>query len=612
MSAPVVHSPADRWDLTPFFDAFDGETRRAFQAALAADVPALAADAASLGPIGGGDDDAWAALLVRYEDVLARDSHLGCYVGCLASADASDPRFTQAEAKLASARAQLQKVKVELRRALGGASAEAFAAFVARPDLAGTQHALGRLRHEARFAMPAALEGLAADLGVDGIGGWGRLYDVVSSKLTFEVESPVGTKRVVSMSQRRSLMADGDRRVRESAFRGGNVAWAGVGDVAAAALNHIAGTRHTLHARRGVAHFLDEALDDADMSRATLDAMMDAVKRAAPLARRALDIKARTMGVPAVSWFDMEAPLPVAPSARVPWARGVELVKGSFDRAYPSLGKHFTAMLERRWIEAEPRDDKRPGAYCTTSELSGDTRIFMTFQGSLGDVSTLAHEVGHAFHSENLRGLRVLAREYPMTLAETASTFAESLLADGLLADPSLEPAQRALLLGGIARDTAAYLLDIPTRFFFEQRFYEERKAGELDASRLCELMTAAQREVFGDALAPGGEDPWFWASKLHFFIPEVMFYNFPYTFGFLLSRGMYARYLQDGAAFFPRYEAFLRATGSGAAQDVAKSALGADLEKPQFWDDAIATLKGPIDELEAVIPTLVPTLVAT
>src|SRR5690606_16147409 len=149
-------------------------------------------------------------------------------------------------------------------------------------------HALGRLRHEARTSMPAALEGLAAELGVDGLSGWGRLYDVVSAKLHFTMTTPDGASRAVPMAQRRSLRADADRAVREAAFRGGNVAWEGVGDGVGAALNHIAGTRHTLHARRGQAHFLDEALHQADISRRTLDAMMEAVAAGAPLARRAL------------------------------------------------------------------------------------------------------------------------------------------------------------------------------------------------------------------------------------------------------------------------------------------------------------------------------------
>jgi oligoendopeptidase F len=289
----------------------------------------------------------------------------------------------------------------------------------------------------------------------------------------------------------------------------------------------------------------------------------------------------------------------------VPYERALELVRSAFGRAYPALRAHFDAMLERRWIQSEPRAGKRPGAYCTGSDLSDEQRVFMTYQGSLGDLSTLAHEVGHAWHAEVMRGTRVLARSYPMTLAETASTFAEALLADGLLADPGSTPEQRALLLGEVAGDGAAFLLDIPTRFRFETKVYEERKAGELPPSRFSELMVETQREVFGDALAEGGEDPCFWASKLHFFIPDVTFYNFPYTFGFLLSRGMYARFLEEGPSFLPRYEQFLRESGSGMAHEVAARSIGRDLESPEFWVSAIDTLRAPTDELESLLGSL-------
>jgi oligoendopeptidase F len=407
------------------------------------------------------------------------------------------------------------------------------------------------------------------------------------------------------MAQRRSLMVDPDRRIRRAAFEAGNDAWRRVEDVTASALNHLAGTRHVLNDRRGVGHFLDVALHQAAITRRTLDAMMEAVRGAAELPRRGLRLKAKAMGEAAIAWFDLEAPLPLPSSQRLSFERGVEVIRAAFGRAYPSLGSHFDAMLERRWIESEARAGKRPGAYCTSSELTGETRVFMTYQGSLGDVSTLAHEVGHAWHAEVMRDCRVLSRQYPMTLAETASTFAEAILSDGLLADPSLAPADRALLLGEAVGDGAAFLLDVPARFEFERRFYEERRRGELSPRDLDALMRSAQRDVFGDALAEGLEDPCFWASKLHFFIPDLCFYNFPYTFGFLLSRGLFAMWQAEGTAFLPRYEEFLRQSGTGMAHDVARRTLGRDLEDAAFWAEAIETLRAPTDALETLLPTV-------
>jgi oligoendopeptidase F len=239
--------------------------------------------------------------------------------------------------------------------------------------------------------------------------------------------------------------------------------------------------------------------------------------------------------------------------------------------------------------------------------VNDESRVFMTYQGSFGDVSTLAHEIGHAFHSHVLVGQRPIARQYPMTLAETASTFAENVLNDGRMNDPSTPPEERAMLLGEVAGDAAAFLLDIPVRFLFETRFYEERKSGEVPVSRLCSLITETQREIFGDALLPGGEDPWFWASKLHFFVTQVAFYNFPYTFGYLVSRALFSEFEKHGEAFIPRYEEFLRNSGRAPAHEVAKATLGKDLESPEFWRGAIDTLRKPLDQLEKVLTTVLP-----
>jgi len=589
--------------LSSYFPAFDAPERAAFSSTLAAELAALLRDAEGLGALSGATREAWTAVIVRYEAALARYGHMSSYVTCLASAAAEDERYAIAEGDLGPLRAKLEKVAGELRRAFGAASDADFTALLGDVRLAAAGHFLAQLRVEAKKRMSSPLEALAADLGTEGIFGWGRLYDTVSAKLSFELVRPDGARETVPMAQRRSLMADPDRRVREAAFTAGNRAWEAVSDVTQASLNRIAGTRLALYERRGVEHFLDVALHDAGISRKTLDAMMGAVEKGRSLARRGLLLKARAMGLPAISWFDLEAPLPLGESERIPWDRGVGLVKKAFSSAYPALATFFDDALAKRWVEAEARKGKRPGAYCTGSDVTNEPRVYMTYQGSLGDVSTLAHEIGHAFHHHVLSGTRVLARQYPMTLAETASTFAENVLSAGLLADPTITDTTRAQLLGEVAGDAAAFLLDIPTRFLFETRFYEERSKGEVPTSRLCQLMVGAQREVFGEALAEGGEDPHFWASKLHFFIPDLSFYNFPYTFGYLLSRGLFARFREEGPSFLPRYEAFLKSTGGALAHDVARASIGEDLEAEGFWSRAIATLEEPLHDLEVLLP---------
>jgi oligoendopeptidase F len=212
----------------------------------------------------------------------------------------------------------------------------------------------------------------------------------------------------------------------------------------------------------------------------------------------------------------------------------------------------------------------------------------MTFNGAMGDVQTLAHELGHTFHSYLMRKMRPWAADYPMTLAETASTFAENLVTNAALKNPETSDAARVSILDQRLQDSSAFLLNIPMRFDFESSFYEQRKSGELSVRALQELMLDAQRKNYGESIDPAQLDPWFWASKLHFYITEISFYNFPYTFGYLFSMGIFARFLAEGPEFLTRYESLLMQTGSAPAEKVALDALGVDLQKPEFWNASI------------------------
>jgi oligoendopeptidase F len=235
--------------------------------------------------------------------------------------------------------------------------------------------------------------------------------------------------------------------------------------------------------------------------------------------------------------------------------------------------------------------------------LSKESRIFMTYNEALGDVLTLAHESGHAYHGYLMGNVRPYARGYPMTLAETASTFGENVLINGILDDAKVSDEQKALILDIELGHGAVYLLDIPVRYEFEKAFYEERAKGAVSVSRLKELMSQTQRRVLGDVLEPGGADPYFWASKLHFYITGITFYNFPYTFGYLLSRGLYAMFKKEGNGFLPKYEEFLRRAGSDTAENVVKQTVGRDIEKTEFWNEAIQSLAEPLEDLQATLP---------
>ena len=590
------------WDLASYFPAFDGPEMRRFKADLREDLEALLTEASDTATLNSDNQDAWERVVLSFEDAVTRLRHLGSYVSCITSADANNEDFAAEESALSLLDARMSKILVELQRGFKPPSGEVFGSFTSRPALRAARYRIARIREQSRYTMPTEEEHLASDLGVDGIEAWGRLYDRISGKLTFEMDYPDGRRVQVPMAQRRALMEHSDRRVRRAAFEGGNAAWASIETVPAAALNAIGGTRLTLYRHRGMDHYLDKALFQAAISRETLDAMFEAVFAEIDVARSILAYKARLMGGDTVGWYDLSAPLTVENQDEPSWEDARALVHRAFAAGYPALADYTAKAYDKNWIDWSPRPGKRPGAFCTGSPLTKESRVYMTYNDSMGDVLTLAHELGHAFHGHLMREERTLNRAYPMTLAESASTYGEMLLMRGLLEEPDVSAETRAFLLNLEASDGATYLLDIPVRFEFEKAFHEERADGEVSASRLKELMVEIQRRVLGDVLDPEGGDPYFWASKLHFYITDTTFYNFPYTFGFLLSRGLFAQYEKEGPDFLPRYEQYLKLTGSDTAENVVRQSTGLELTEPGFWSGAIRGLEGVLERLKASV----------
>lgn len=590
------------WDLTSYFPEFDGPEMREFKESLKKEIETVRDKASSLAPLDGLNRSEWRDVFLKNEDLVTRYTHLDSYIGCLSAGDGLNENYLREEAEMSALGAEFSKLKVELMRGVKDASDEEFTALAESEGLSSSAYYLGRLREESQRRMGRENEILAADLGVDGISAWGRLYDTVSSKLEFEMAYPDGTVKILPISQRRSLMEKPDRAVRQAAFKGGNRAWQSIEDTAAAALNAIAGTRLTLNRHRGIDHFLDVALFQSSISRKTLEAMLKAIYSELEIPRSILRLKARTMNRDSIAWHDLGAPLEFDSGQKLTWTRAKKMVKNSFTASYPRLGKFIDGVYKKEWIDWEPREGKRPGGFCTGSLLTKESRIFMTYNETLGDVLTLAHEAGHAFHSHVMSDIRPYSHFYPMTLAESASTFGEMILTEGVLEDPSIKDTEKALTLDMEINHGAIYLMDIPVRYEFEKAFYEERQKGEVSVSRLKELMTGTQRRIFGDVLEEGGEDPYFWASKLHFYITGITFYNFPYTFGYLLSRGLFSMFKREGKGFLPKYEEFLRLSGSDTAENVARRSIGRDLESPDFWVESINSLKEPLSRLKELL----------
>ncbi len=588
MAASTPTTP-DRWSLDSWFTGFGQPDYVAFKSALTQDVAALSKQAQALQ-----SDIPEVVRVIEASEALGdRLGHLAAYLGCLSADDANDEAVKADEAWISTLEAESTKLHASLRSVLAALSDAAFAQVLDHPAMQGAEHAVNRMREEGQQQMPAEMEALAADLNVNGLHAWGRLYDTLTGKMEFAMTFPDGHDEIVPMARRRALMSESDRRLREAAFHAGQKPWQDHAVTLAAGLNGIAGTRLSLYGRRSIPHFLDTPLFDGAMSRASLNAMMEAIHANIELPRRALRTAAKLQGTPALHYFDLEAPQVAAPDEKpLTWDEACATVERAFSSAYPKLGSYFRDLLAQRWIEAQPRAGKRPGAFCTGSQLKHEERIYMTFHGTVHDMVTLAHEAGHAWHSCVLRPARSFAASYPMTLAETASNFGEMILLNGLLSDPNITSATKAYLLDQEMLRAHAYLINIPMRYEFEQAFYTERASGEVSVSRLNELMNEAQRKLYGDTLLPDGTDPLFWASKMHFFITGVSFYNFPYVFGYLLSQALFARFKVEGAAFLSRYESFLAMTGSATCEEVVKQTLGEDLTQPEFWATALRAME--------------------
>ena len=579
------------WDLNSFFREFNGPEMLAFKEKLFKDIEKLQKKASKMEVLSDKNADEWEKIILQAEDFITRADHLESYVECIASANAANEEYKSEGAVIARIQAEYEKFDVDIQRAFKEASKSVFQKFISRKKLKEINYFLERIKERAQKTMSRQEEIIAADLNVDGLHSWGRLYDTITGKLEFDMKMPDGKVVRKPISQWRSLMSDADFKIGKAAFEGGNTAWRSIEDVCAAALNAIAGTRLTLYKYRGIDHYLDRALFSARIKKETLDAMYKAIHDNIEVGREIFKIKSKFNNQKGIWFFEREAPIPLESAKLYSWDEGRKMVEKAFGTAYPTLKSYYVDFINKKWIESEVKPGKRPGAFCTGSPLTKEQRVYMTFNGSLGDVTTLAHEVGHAFHGHLMKEMRTFAKGYPMTLAETASIFAEHILAEGIYTDDSIDDDQKLLMLDADMCGAGVLLLDITTRFEFEKKFHEERQKGEVSVSRLKQLMVETQKKVFGEAMIKGGEDEMFWASKLHFYITQVTFYNFPYTFGFLLARAIYNMFKKEGPTFLPKYENFLRLTGSDTVENVARKTLGVDISKPKFWAKSIQSM---------------------
>jgi pepF/M3 family oligoendopeptidase len=493
---------------------------------------------------------------------------------------------------------QIQRQEVRFRGWIGTV-AEHTELFQAALALEGSAKEHGffitEVAEQSRYLMSESEEGLAAELSLSGIRAWGKLQGVVTSQLKVPFERE-GKLEELPMTVLQNLRTDADEDVRRRAHEAEVAAWKGVREPLAACMNGVKGTVVTLNRRRGRTDALHEPIDQARIDRDTLEAMMGAMHDSFPTFRRYFRAKARLLGKETLAWWDLFAPVGKS-EKRYSYREARDFVLANFHTFSDRLVSFTQRAFDRNWIDAEPRSGKRGGAFCMGLPAVDESRILCNFDGSLGQVSTLAHELGHAYHNECQVGKAILQRSTPMTLAETASIFNETIIVDALLAETADADEELSILeefLGGAAQ----VIVDIYSRYLFEKEAFERRAEAELSADDFCEIMLRAQKETYGDGLDEATLHPYMWAWKPHYYRTDLSFYNFPYAFGLLFGLGLYAVYQERGADFVPEYDELLRSTGEGTAADLA-ARFGLDIRQRAFWEDSLEVIGQRIERYE-------------
>jgi oligoendopeptidase F len=564
------------WDLTCFFEKsnFELEMKQ-----LASRIAALREPE---------DMEAMPKLLSTLQEIDLLLGECDAFIICLQSQNVADEQAQRWRAEFIALEATFQRFNNLFDAKLVQLDQAAFERLVKIPELSELSFILGERRQRAAKKLSLEYENLITDLSIDGYHSWGEFYP----SLVSEVKIPF-KQELLSFGQAENRMTDPDRNVREEIFFGLENVWKQKGPLFAQILNHIAGFRLQVYAQRGWDSPLQEPLFENRMSAETLQAMWQAVEKHKKPLVAFLQAKAKYLKLKQLAWYDIEAPLFEGESEMFSYDQGAQLIIDRFTAFHPKMGAFAKQAFLEKWIEAEDRPGKRPGGFCIQFPQSRQSRIFMTYSGTMVNLSTLAHELGHAYHTAMIEDLPRFAQHYRMNVAETASTFAEQIISDAFLQQAKTKEQKLNILADRIERSTI-FLMNIHARFLFEKQFYELRKKQFLSAEELCQLMKQAQEQAFCHELSV--LHPYFWAAKLHFYFTGVPFYNFPYTFGYLFSLGLYARSKKQGPSFAKSYDALLKDSGKMTVEDLAKKHLDVDLTKPHFWNEAAALAVSDVD----------------
>lgn len=600
MSSATATATLPTWDMTPLFPAIDSPERASSLQTLDNLIEEFGkriGDAESLDAISGTGVTATVESLLRLGNELSETAlrNLTFLMG-----------YTNVDSRNREAQAAASELRIVLAKSI--TLRTRFTAWIGRLDvdalIASSETArdheflLRKAGVDAGHLMHPLQEELAAELNLSGGSAWDTLYGDLTSQIMVPFSRDGETDESLPMSEIRNLASDPDRDIRRRAFEAELAAWKQWETPIAAALNGIKGQSITLAKRRKWDSVLDGALHQNHVDRETLDAMLGAARDAAPVFQRYFQAKAKALGIEQLAFHDLFAPLPAAAPTWT-WEECVAFVEEQFARYSDKMGGLVRRSIDEAWIDAGSRPGKVDGAFCMPVG-GGASRVLLNYNPSWDGVSTLAHELGHAYHNLCQVNVSPLRRgAMPMTLAETASTFCETILREAAI-EQGTEGEQLAILEGSL-QDMTQVVVDITSRFQFEQAVCEERAARTLSPEEFCSLMEQAQRDTYGEGLASDALHPYMWAAKSHYYSASAAFYNYPYMFGLLFGLGLYARYQEAPESFKAGYDDLLASTGDGDAATLA-ARFGIDTRSREFWASSLKVIEANVNRFVELI----------
>ena len=510
------------------------------------------------------------------------------YLGLRNSVDTTDGKTLDYIGRLDKINASTAKAQSAMDKYIAGV-ADLEACIAAHPLLTEYAFLLRNTKKNAVHLFSDEMEAMISRMNLSGGNAWGRLFDYLTSTLKVDYDGEQITLPAV-----RNLANDPDGAVRKKAYEAELASYAKIEGSIAYALNNITSQVRMLAQERVYDSALTMTLDQSNMKRETLDAMFGAMQEYLPVFHKYMRAKAEYLGYHnGLPWFEMLAPL-----GRNDKKYTLEEAKQCLLDSFGQFSKDMADMMERafdeEWIDFYPREGKVGGAFCCEVSHAGQSRILANFNGSFDAVDTLAHELGHAYHGTQTCSHRILNRDYPMQVAETASTFNETHITCLAIAKATGE--EKLALLDNILMNTTQVICDIYSRFLFEDSVFNACEDRFLMPEDLKAMMLDAQKKAYGDGLDPEYMHPYMWACKGHYYSEALSYYNFPYAFGAMLAMGLYSMYLKEGEAFLPKYNKFLHATTVMSVEDTA-AVVGIDLTSKDFWRESLKSFADMIDE---------------